>query len=162
MFKNMKTGVRLGLGFGVVLLLLLSVIWVGLSRLESLNKLTDKIVTKDWTKAALANDALSMVNDNARANMELLLVSDKEQRLKILERIDHNKGKITATLEKLEGLLYLAEGKALMEKVKEKRRPYVASFAKIAQLVEKNDRAAATRVVEAQLLPALREFIGAI
>jgi methyl-accepting chemotaxis protein len=162
MFKNIKIGVRLGFGFGIMLALIAGIIWFGLGRLDSVYRITEKIVSKDWTKAALANDALTMVNDNARANMELLLVSDKEQHKKILERIESNKTKIGAAFEKLESMLYLAEGKALMEKVKERRKPYVASFAKISKLIDKGDRTSAAHTVEAEMLPALKEFIGAI
>ncbi len=163
MFMNMKIGVRMGLGFGAVLVLMVGVVWIGISRLDSVNVLTDRIVAKDWVKASLANDAADMVNDNARANMELLIVTDNEKMRKIFDRIESNKSKITAVLEKLDGLVYKAEGKALIEKIREKRKPYVASFGKIAKLVqEKNGREGATKVMEAETLVHLNEFVAAI
>src|SRR3989344_8819561 len=119
MFMNMKIGVRMGLGFGAVLVLMVGVVWIGISRLDSVNALTDRIVAKDWVKASLATDAHELVNDNARANMELLIVADNEKMRKIFDRIESNKNKITAILEKLEGMLYVAEGKALLEKIRE-------------------------------------------
>ena len=163
MFMNMKIGVRMGLGFGVVLVLMVGVVWIGISRLDSMHAITDRIVTKDWIKASLAGDIVEMANDNARANMELLIVTDKEKTQRILDRIEDNKNKITATLEKLDGLVYKAEGKALLEKIREKRRPYVASFAKISKLMlEKNDREGAVKVMETETIVHLNEFMGAM
>ncbi|MEK7207108.1 MAG: methyl-accepting chemotaxis protein, partial [Pseudomonadota bacterium] len=62
MFMNMKIGVRMGLGFGAVIALMLVVIWIGVSRLDSVNTITDRIVAKDWVKASLATDAHELVN----------------------------------------------------------------------------------------------------
>ena len=163
MFMNMKIGVRMGLGFGAVIALMMAVIWIGVSRLDSVNTITDRIVAKDWVKASLATDAHELVNDNARANMELLIVTDKEKMQKIFDRIEGNKSKITAMLEKLDGLVYKAEGKALLEKIREKRKPYVASFGKIAKLVhEKNGQEGAIKVMETETLPHLNEFVAAV
>ena len=71
LFGNMKIGLRLAVGFGMVFVMMLAIIGVGISRLAAVNNVTDKIVTKDWTKAVLANDVIDLANDNAKANMEL-------------------------------------------------------------------------------------------
>src|SRR3990167_6243299 len=110
MFKNLKIGVRLGLGFGTVLLLMVIIIGIGVSRLGLVDEITEKIVTKDWVKASHAVEVRSVANDNAKANMELFLTSDKQAVAKILDRIENNKKKITDRLEQLESLLYLPEG----------------------------------------------------
>jgi len=163
MFKHMKIGTRLGAGFGFVLLLMLVTIVAGLTRLGALNRITDRIVSTDWTKAVLANDVSALANDNARANLELFLLTDKAQIARTLERIEKNKKTITERIEKLEGLLYKAEGKALLANIKEARRPYVASFGKISTLLlEQGKKGEASQVVVAETLPALNSFLEAI
>ena len=101
--KNAKIGVRLAIGFGVVLVLMVAGIVVGWTRLAEVYGITEKIVQKDWTKSVLANEIMALANDNAKANMELFLVADKGKIAKIQERIDRNKGAITGKIEKLEG-----------------------------------------------------------
>lgn len=161
--KNAKIGVRLAIGFGVVLALMVIGIVVGWTRLSELNGITEKIVQKDWVKSALANEVADLANDNAKANMELFLVTDKGRIAKIFERIDRNKNSITEKLEKLDPLLYMPEGKARLAKIKEARKPYVESFGRASKiLVEQGKRDEAGRIMQDETLPALVTFIGAI
>ena len=163
MFKNMKIGVKLGSGFGLVLLLLAAIALIGINRMSMLDQNTEKIVTKDWMKAAIANDIGEYANDNAKANMELFLVSDKQSIAKILERIDGNKKKITEKIDQIDAMIYLSEGKALLAKVKEARKPYVASFTKASNLLlTEGKRDAATTLMVTETLPALKNFIAEI
>ena len=40
MFKNIKIGIRLGMGFGLLVLIMLALSWVNLSRLELMSAAT--------------------------------------------------------------------------------------------------------------------------
>jgi len=163
MFANMRIGVKLALGFGLVLVLLSITIGIGISRMGLMGQSIDTIVTKDWVKVSLINDVADFANDNAKANMELFLVTDKHATAKILERIDGNKHKITETLERVEALIYRPEGKALLAKIKEARKVYVASFSKASSvLLDEGKRDVATQIMTNETLPALSAFITAI
>ncbi|MGB9128281.1 MAG: MCP four helix bundle domain-containing protein, partial [Thiobacillus sp.] len=67
MFKNMKIGVRLGLGFGIVLLLLVAVIFVGVTRMAEINEKLEGIVKDDNVKIGLAQDMRGVVRNIATA-----------------------------------------------------------------------------------------------
>jgi methyl-accepting chemotaxis protein len=162
MFKNMKIGMRLGLGFSLVVLLLVVTVSIGISRMNTMNQVTDKIVSKDWLKAELANDISDYANDNAKANMEFFLVTDKAAIAKIQERISDNKKKIDGIVAQLEDLLYLAEGKAKLAALKEKRKAYVESFGRSSKLLlDEGKRDAATAIMVNETLPALVAFTTA-
>jgi methyl-accepting chemotaxis protein len=161
MLKNMKIGVKLGLGFGLVLMLLASIIGIGIARMAVMNENTDRIVNKDWVKASLANEIGDLANDNAKASMELFLTSDKQAITRVQERIENGKKKMTDTIGQLEGLLYLPEGKARLARLKESRKLYVASFTKASQLLlDDGKHDAATAVMLNETLPALKNFIA--
>ena len=163
MFKNLRIGVKLGLGFGLVLLLLAVVVAVGVLRMSSMNEKTETIVSKDWVKATLANKVIDLANDNALANTELFLLSDKQAIAKLLDRIDGNKKKITDILEQLDQLLYKPEGKAKLEKIREARKAYVVSFTKVSKLLlDEGKRVAANELMVKETVPALDGFIAAI
>ncbi|OGS97234.1 MAG: chemotaxis protein [Gallionellales bacterium RIFCSPLOWO2_02_FULL_57_47] len=162
-FVNLKVGARLGLGFGLVLIMLSFIAIIGISKLSGVNEITSRITTKDWTKAVVANDVIDLANDNARASYELFLLTDKTAIAKTLERIDKNKNTITGKLEQLDGLLYLAEGKAKLAAIREARKPYVASFTNVAKLLlEEGKREEATRVMTEETMRALDTFMNAI
>jgi len=155
MSKVWTLGVRLGLGFGTVLTLMVVIIVVAISRLENLNAGTEKIVREDWAKAELAMTVDTYARANARRTMELFIAPDKESAARIKERIDSNKKIIATSLDKLDTLVKLSEGKALMSKIKESRAAYVVSFTKLQQLLEAGKRDEAVRLLNAETLPLL-------
>jgi len=163
MFRNLKIGVRLSLGFASTLAMLVVVGAVGISRLSSLDDNTQTIVTKDWLKISLANHIVDRANDNAKANMELFLVTDKQAIARTLDRVDANKKAIGADLEQLARLVALPEGKAKLAAIKEARGPYVASFTRAAKLLlDDGKRDDAARLFLSQTLPALEVYLAAI
>lgn len=163
MFKNMKIGTRLGFGFGAVLLLLAAVAVTGIKELSVINEITSRITTRDWKKVVIANEIVDLVNDQARANFELLLRTDKTAVAKVLERIDSNKNVIGSRLDELESMIYLPAGKAKFAEIREARVAYVASFTRISDLLLKEGkRAEATRQMMDDTLPQLNVLIGKI
>jgi methyl-accepting chemotaxis protein len=155
MSKMMTLGVRLGLGFGMVLVLLVAIIAMAITRLENLNAGTEKIVTKDWIKAENAMMIDTYARANARRTMELFLATDKAQVARIKERIESNKASITAALERLDSLVVLPDGKALLAKIKEGRASYVVSFTRLQQLLDEGRRDDALRLLNTETLPLL-------
>lgn len=152
---NMKIGARLGTGFGLVLMLMVTLIAVGLVRLASIGEITSKIIEKDWAKAEAANTINVTTRANARRTMELLITTDQAGIAKIHEHIQANKQTITEAIETLDKLVYVQEGKQLLAKIKEDRIQYVASFSKVDQLIKEDQRNEATSVMLAETLPAL-------
>jgi methyl-accepting chemotaxis protein len=163
MLKNAKIGVLLGSTFGVVLLLMALVIGLGVSSLANLNEDVDKIVRKDSVKVSLANEVINLANDNAKANMQLFLTKDKGKQAALLARVEGNKKGIGQRLEQIEALIYTAEGRAKLARIKETRTPYVASFTRAARLLVDEGRFdEAAALFNGETLPALETYLGAI
>ncbi|MRT31093.1 methyl-accepting chemotaxis protein [Herbaspirillum sp. CAH-3] len=159
---NLKIGVRLGAGFGLVLLLMASLIAIGFIHLTSIGETSNKMVDKDWVKAEAANTIDATTRANARRTMELLIAPDKAYADKIREHIEFNKKTINEAMETLDKLIYRQEGKALLAKIKESRAQYVASFRKVDKLVAEDKRDDATRMMITETLPALDVLQGSI
>ena len=77
MFKNLKIGVRLGAGFGIVLLILAAIVGIAMTRMSAMNGDTEKLVRMDWVKAKLVTEVKEFANDNAKANLELFLPQEE-------------------------------------------------------------------------------------
>ena len=155
---NMKIGTRLGVGFGLVLLLMVTLIMVGVTRLSSIGEITSKLIEKDWVKAEAASTINATTRANARRSMELLITTNPTDIAKIHARIEVNKKTISVALDVLDKLVYLPEAKILLAKVKENRSRYVTSFSKVAQLVKDDQRDAATNTMLTETLPILDEL----
>ncbi len=161
--KHMKISMRLALGFGAVILLVVAMAGMGLTRLAEMHRITEAIITKDWQKTVLVNEIINVANENGRANMEMLLVTDLEARNKILERIDSNTQKITELLEKLDSVIAGAEEQALVEKIREARTTYAEAFGKASKvLLGEGRRFEASRIMMSETSVALKAFLDTI
>src|SRR5580704_427745 len=143
---NMKIGARLGVGFGVVMVLMVALIVVSLIRLANISDISDRIINKDWVKADTAQTINVLIRANARRTMELFITSDNDKVNQIYQSISTNKKTIDEALGALDKLVYDPEGKALLVEITESRTAYVTSFSKVADLLkeEKRDEAVST------------------
>jgi methyl-accepting chemotaxis protein len=126
--RNLKIGTRLGLGFGLLILMIVGANVSALLRLNQLGEINTRIIEKDWVKAEMGSVINATTRANARRTMELLIVTDPARAAAIGESINANKKTIDEAMAKLEELIYLPKGKALLAEIKEKRGAYVASF----------------------------------
>ncbi|MBF0465292.1 MAG: MCP four helix bundle domain-containing protein [Nitrospirae bacterium] len=131
----MKTGTRLALAFGIVVVLLLVVAIMGVSRLAELNDEMSQIVKVEYPKVAYCNDWLAQINLIARAMRNTLLLEKKEEIQKEVDRVQEARKKITSDLDKLTPLVKSETGKAGLKAIIDARTPYVLSqdeFLKLA------------------------------
>jgi methyl-accepting chemotaxis protein len=153
--KNMKIGARLSAGFGLVLLLMVSLIATAYLRLSNINDITTDMVDRDWVKAS----AIGMINATTKANaslsMELFIAPDKAYMDSLIQKISVNKQAIDDGVATLDKLIYLPEGKALLAQFKEKRALYVGSFHKVSKLMSEDNRDEASKTMLGETLPAL-------
>jgi len=73
-FKNLRIGMRLGLGFGLVLVLLSVIAFIGITRLVAVNDAVDEIVNNRWLKVGLLQEGLAGVNVIGIGARDLVLV----------------------------------------------------------------------------------------
>ena len=158
-FSNMKVGTRLSLGFGTLLVGIAIVGGVGTWGMNTMNAAVTRIVDKDMVKLHLVTVVDGAARANARRIMEMVISSDSKVNATAKERLDANRKLISESLDKLEPLLYLPEGKALFGKIKETRAAYVAAQGKVLSLIEEGKRDAAGKLMVEEGLPTLDTLI---
>jgi methyl-accepting chemotaxis protein len=159
---NMKIGARLGAAFGLVLLLMAVLVAIGVGRLTSIGAINDRIIEKDWVKAEAANTINATIRINAEKTMELLIAPDKAHRAKVYEQIETNKKAIAESLDTLDKLIYVPEGKTMLAQIRRDRASYVASFSKVGKLIEDEKRDEAIQLMFTETMPALATLQKAI
>jgi methyl-accepting chemotaxis protein len=115
MFKNMKIGMRLGLGFGLVLILLSVIAYIGIVRLSALDEGIGDIVHDKYPKTVWAGDIKDNVNQISLSMRNMLLTNDKATDAKELQTIQESRKIIKESLDKLEEKVKSDKGK---EKIK--------------------------------------------
>jgi methyl-accepting chemotaxis protein len=159
---NLKIGARLGLGFGVVLLLMAALIGVGLQRLWQIGDLSATMVDKDWRKADAAATIATTTRANSALVLELFIVTDKTVEARIHADIDTNKKTISGALELLDQLVYLPQGKAMLAAIRTHRAQYVQSFGKVSKLIAAGQRDEAAQLMSSETLPVLAALQGSV
>ena len=137
MFKNLKIGARLGMGFGLLVALLLVVAAAAVYELGQLNSFTAKVINSDFPKVKLANDVIDAVNANGRQMFGLLAETDKAKAETTVAGMKAESKKLTEIYADLEKRLETEEGRKLFAAVVAARKPYVDSRnVAIGQLLE--------------------------
>ncbi|OIR03113.1 methyl-accepting chemotaxis protein III [mine drainage metagenome] len=156
--KNMKVGVKLGLGFGVVLLLLIVVAIVGINRLAKINDALDDIVHDKWLKVGLLQQGLAVVNEVDVSARDLVLAETAEGQQKSKERILAGPVKVGKLWEKLKPTLKHAKGKEMFQAIANARERYVAAQNQLIKLTEGGKQDDARAFLTADFKPAADEY----
>ncbi len=161
MFKNLKIGVRLGIGFGLVLLLLATISAVSITRLASLSSELDKVVNDRFPKTVQANNIIDAINAIARHLRNAYIFSGEEQK-RSLDAIPEQRKIITDNLEKLEATIKSEKGKEHLSRVKTARAAYVAEQDKFLALLKENRREEVVVLMQTTLRKTQTEYIDAV
>ena len=158
MFNNLKVGVRLGIGFAVTLVLLITVAGIGLTRLDALNQEIDNMVKDKFPKTVVANDAIDAINAVARHLRNAYIFSGAEQQ-RSLDAISAERKKITESIEKLEKTITSDKGKEKLKHVQAARAAYVTSQEKFLALLKENKRDEIVTLMQGDLRKAQAEYL---
>jgi methyl-accepting chemotaxis protein len=144
-FLNMNIANRLRLGFGLLLVFIMVLAFVGAKSMGKLHDGTDELGKRASARVRLANVAL----DNVRGSMgrvgQLVAVTDPAARDTAGTRFAANMAAADKALQELEPLLVSPTGKGLMAESVTLRGDYLAQVAQVQALVkqEKLDEARA-------------------
>ena len=140
MFKNMKLGVRLGVGFGMVVTLLIVVATVGMLRMSGLKDRVDLMVNDRYPKTVWANAVVENINVIARSMRNTLLTNDPKVVAGQVERVHKSRDKIIENIDKLTKTITTDKGVMLLKAVTDARKRYVGSQEKFLQMVTSGQR----------------------
>lgn len=117
MFRNMKIGMRLGLAFGLVLVMLATVAFVGISRLADLNDNVSMLVNDRYPKTVLGNDIIDDVNTVHQAMLSVVLEKDAALEKNFVDKILDTEKDIDGKFEKLQSVVNSPQGKELLKNI---------------------------------------------
>ena len=151
MFKNMKVGLRLTLGFTVVLLLTCILAWLALSRMAQVQQHLDEIVNDNNVQIRHSVELLDAAQEMNRRTMELVLETDAAAAARIMESIKQQEKRYLEAEGQLDKTFETSSSvsdteKALLAKIKEAHQaaePIVKRFIELGADNTKHDEALA-------------------
>jgi len=160
--RNLKIGTRLGLGFGVVLLLMGAMIGLAGTKLAAIGAGTGKVLDKDFVTADAAATLNATTRANAQRTMELFFTTDREGQVRLHQLIDANKETVREALATLDRLAHTEQARALLANIVQQRAAYVASFTRVDKLLQDGNRDAAIQLLTSDTLPAIESLQGSV
>src|SRR5260370_5628509 len=123
--KDLHLGARVGLSFGLLIVILISIGWVGIRHLRRVDSDMAEIDDQRWDKVKLSREAEALSSLNSRLTMEVFLVEDKKEIGSLLLKRTSNSDRISSLIDTLRVRADSNEEKELLSAIEAKRNQYV-------------------------------------
>ncbi len=134
-FRNMTFGMRLGIGFGIVLAALCAVTVLGVAGMSRIGKVAERIINEDWRKAQAAH----RVADAGRATFIVALQTLQKTEATPFTTLLEREAAARKAMDKAMGDLnqLTRDGtKAQLESLEKQRKAYLEALAQVMELAE--------------------------
>ncbi|VVE76928.1 chemotaxis protein [Pandoraea captiosa] len=152
---DLKIRTRLSIGFGTLLVLLLSMLIVALVRFVAIERANEELLTSAWAKADAAHTIDAMVRGNARRLLEFFTTTNPAQRTTYNERIDANLARMSEAQALLDKYVTTENGKRLTKAIREQNEAFKKARIAVVAELDADQRETALGIVQQQALPAL-------
>jgi len=162
---KMKVGTRLGLGFALVLVLLVAVTVLGIARMAQIQERLDHVINVNNVVTRLVIDMRGNVSDRITSLRILTLMTDASDMEPEMARIKTQTSTYQETQKKLEEKFAIestAEEKTLLASIKEYEAAAMPAIAKASALWMANDAEGATRVMIKEIRPVQKKWMDAL
>src|SRR5471032_1898804 len=162
---KMKVGTRLGLGFALVLVFLVTVTVVGISRMGQIQSRLDHVVGVNNVVTRLVIDMRANVSDRVTSLRILTLMSDAGDMEPEMNRIKEQGRKYDEAQQKLSAQFALEatpEEKALLTEIKDSEAAAMPAIGKASELWLANKAEDATKVLIKEIRPVQKKWMTAL
>ncbi|MES2349318.1 MAG: methyl-accepting chemotaxis protein [Pseudomonadota bacterium] len=160
--KNLKIGIRLSVGFAVIIVLMTALAAIGISRIRAIDTNTDIIVHDRYAKVALAHTIENEVNRQARALRTALIANDDQVSARELAKISDSAPIIAAALDKLQLIIHTEKGKAALQALMAARATFTEREHHLIGLIKAKQADAGRDYLIKEVLPPQTVYLAAI
>ncbi len=164
MFTDMKIGKRMTLGFGVVLLLMVILVWEALSGMSNIQDKMNRIVKINNVRIELCNDMHDQIAEISIQVRNILLDSNPEKKQEYVKRISGYREKYNEAFKKNEEMTSKEDKKAheIISKVKEYTEKARPLNSKVIELAMAGKGSEAIVVLNKDARPAVRAWMDEV
>ncbi|HTN65040.1 MAG TPA: methyl-accepting chemotaxis protein, partial [Burkholderiaceae bacterium] len=160
--KNFKIGVRLGIGFAMVLALTVLMTAIGVWRLQDIGDATETLARQSLHKERLAAQWLLATTANSVRTFATAKTTDADTEKYFQTQMVATSARITEVQKELTGLIDDEAGKQLLAQVGAKRAVYIQERNAVFKMKTGGDPAAIQQLADSKLQPALDAYVASI
>jgi methyl-accepting chemotaxis protein len=159
LFKNLKIGTRLVVGFASIVILMLVVAFVGFSKLTSLDGHVTALSQDDWPKARLAGELVENAQSIAIDLRNAMLTNSQEDVQNQFSNIQKARQVIREDMETLDKRIVSSEGRNLVQRLATSRKAYEDGADHLQGLIQASQADAAKAYLTSNLRPSLAAYL---
>ena len=162
MFKNLKIGVRLGVGFAAVLILLAALAFIGVTRVNQLDGQIEDLVSDKMAKTKLLGDIGDELANMSRAQRNVLIFKTDEMNKEQLGKLADSRKKIDESFVVLEKLHYSEAGKKYLDDFEDKRKNFSEPEERFENLVKAKSWDEGIKVFNDKIRPTYDAYLKSL
>lgn len=117
MFKNLRIGVKLGIGYAALTVLIVVIAVIGLQVLQASNQDLDMIANDRYSNTRAANFILHETNITVRAVRDMLLIDTEAGRQAELARVQDARAEVRRWVDDMDSRVVTDAGRAILERL---------------------------------------------
>ncbi len=157
--ENWNVGAKLGLSFGVLILIVSCVGWFGLRQIGRDEAHLEKIIDVRWGKVELSREAQTYSNLNSRMTLQVFLGEEGRNIDSQIVAISANSERISSLIDTLRSKVTSADEGRLLDDIEAKRSPYVESYRRALRTLAVHKQPVEARVIMLEeAMPRLVEY----
>jgi methyl-accepting chemotaxis protein len=151
--KNLSIGLRLAIGFGLLLSFLVGLSVLALGRLADVNRSFQEVTEVRWVKAQKAQEGSALAASTALAVTRMLLAADGATLVPLEATIEENRRLGAALTEELDRMGVDEAGARLLGQLRSDRARYAQSFQDVRTQLGAGARDQALSILNGRLIP---------
>ncbi len=162
MFNNIKVGMRISLGFAVLMILMIAMGVTAIGRISDVNDNLNVLVNDRMPKTLLANKVVDAINNVSRSLRDVIMAPTQEAQAKEIKEINTSRQIISDNLGKLEEQIKSDKGIALLKTVQNNRQNYLEKQEKVLTAVQKSEMDQAKIILQAEADPLQEQYLQSV
>jgi methyl-accepting chemotaxis protein len=159
--KNLKIGLRLCLGFGIILVLLLLVGGYSIYEINALNSEVDLLVNDRMETTERANKIIVYVN-NIDRSLRDIIDGSKDQQIKEIRKIVETRKALGDVFEHLINTVKTGKGVAILKKATDLRSVYIRHTDAYLELIKTEQIELAKKSLYSEIRDAEEDYMAAV
>ncbi len=162
MYKNLKIGTRLGLGFGIAIVLMGIISLLAIVRLGNIGDSVNLLLKDRFPKVVLSNQVMAGADTVALSLRNTLLLDNADDIEGEFKKIDDTKKIVTEKLAALKGMVRSDKGKELFGAIVDTRTIYWAAVDEAEKQIKAGKKEAAVDLIMKKVARTQKAYFQAI
>jgi len=162
MFSNLKVGMKITAGFGLVLVIMLVTVLVAINRLAVVNQASQVVTGDRLPKVIQLGEAVTEINAVVRASYNILLEDDSSKVAQETINLMTSRMAISDIIDTLEDTVKTPGAKELLGRIIENRQAFGLAQDKFLKLIKEGETGLAKELLTGEMAARQKAYFDAI